>query len=111
MKVITDAPIFEEQSNAKGKNWTNFQNWSKDKYGKIKDAGAFPVIENLLGLGKKPTPEPPVFNNPPPILDSNENKKPKMKLATKIIIGVVGVGIIVGVIYLIRRNKKGSLKK
>ena len=108
MKVITDAPIFEEQSNAKGKNWTNFKTWGKDKYGKIKDAGAFPVIENLLGLGKKPNPEPVVNYKPDPII---EQEKPKMKLATKIIIGVVGVGIIVGVIYLIRRNKKGSLKK
>ena len=110
MKVITDAPIFEEQSNAKGKNWTNFQNWTKDKYGKIKDAGAFPVIENLLGLGKKPKPKPEVNVNDNPNLII-EQEKPKMKLATKIIIGVVGVGIIVGVIYLIRRNKKGSLKK
>ena len=109
MKVITDAPIFEEQSNAKGKNWTNFQKWSKDKYGKIKDAGAFPVIENLLGLGKKPKPDVDV--NPKPDFILQEEPKPKMKLATKIIIGVVAVGVVVGVIYLIRRNKKGSLKK
>ena len=108
MKVITDAPIFEEQSNAKGKNWTNFQNWTKDKYGKIKDAGAFPVIENLLGLGKKPKPEADVNYKPDLVI---EQEKPKMKLATKIIIGVVAVGVVVGVIYLIRRNKKGSLKK
>jgi hypothetical protein len=111
MKVITDAPIFEEQSNAKGKNWTNFKNWGKDKYGKIKEAGAFPVIENLLGLGKKPKPKPDVDINPKPDFILEDDPKPKMKLATKIIIGVVAVGVIVGVIYLIKRNKKGSLKK
>lgn len=115
MIVKTNAPILEDSSNASGKGKKGaFGKMATEKfkggYGRLKEAGALPVIENLLGLGQKPQnvvtdPNlmlPPVVETPPPT---------GMSTTTKVVIGVVVVGAIVGAYMYFKKGKTKSSKK
>ena len=115
MLVTTSAPIVEENSNANGKRQKGqFKQKASDTfkrgYSRVKEAGALPVIENLLGLnqgttnqtGENFTPPPP----PPP-------PPPTMSTTTKVVIGVLVLGAIVGGYYYFTKGKgkKTTAKK
>ena len=111
MLVTTSAPIYEENSNADGKKKPRTGKFRKKiakgfqkGYTKVKEAGAFPVIENLLGLnmgsGNTPTgadlPSATAIETP---------QTTGMSKTTKIVIGVIVVGAIVGAFYYFNKNK------
>jgi len=111
MIIKTNAPILEDTSNVVGKGKGTFGKMATEKfkggYGRLKESGALPVIENLLGLGQKPQDfstnpnlnlQPVVVTPPPP---------PTMSTTIKVIIGVVVVGSIVGA-YLYFKKAKGN---
>ena len=116
MLVTTSAPIVEENSNANGKRQKGqFKQKASDTfkrgYSRVKEAGALPVIENLLGLnqgttnqtGENFTPPPP----PPPPPPTT------MSTTTKVVIGVLVLGAIVGGYYYFTKGKgkKTTAKK
>jgi hypothetical protein len=116
MLVTTSAPIVEETSNANGKRKkgqfkTKATNTFKKGYTRVKEAGALPVIENLLGLnqGTTPTGATDNFLPPPP----PPPPTPTMSTTTKVVIGVLVLGAIVGGYYYFSKGKgkKGSTKK
>jgi hypothetical protein len=116
MLVTTSAPIVEENSNANGKRQKGqFKQKATDTfkkgYTRVKEAGALPVIENLLGLGQGTTTQtggnftpPPPPPPPPPTT---------MSTTTKVVIGVLVLGAIVGGYYYFTKGKgkKGTTKK
>jgi hypothetical protein len=115
MLVTTSAPIVEENSNANGKRQKGqFKQKASDTfkrgYSRVKEAGALPVIENLLGLGQGTTTQtggnftPPPPPPPPP---------PTMSTTTKVVIGVLVLGAIVGGYYYFTKGKgkKTTAKK
>lgn len=121
MLVTTNAPIIEETSSANGRRskrrkgdfGTKAKTTAERGYTRLKEAGALPVIENLLGLNKGNTitvaseqfmPPPP----PPP-----PTKEP-MSTTKKVIIGVLIVGAIAGAYYYftkVQGKKVIDLKK
>jgi hypothetical protein len=110
MNVITNAPIIEESSSLNGKKARKSTGKLganlKTGYGKLVDAGAFPVIGNLLGLN--PTPVTPIDTTEVTPIDTTP---PPMSTTKKVVIGVVVVGVIVGIIYLVKKSGKISTKK
>ena len=115
MIVKTNAPILEDSSNVVGKGKGTFGKMATEKfkggYGRLKESGALPVIENLLGLGQKPQnvvtdPNlmlPPVVVTPPPPTG--------MSTTVKVVIGVVVVGSIIGAFMYFKRAKGNSSNK
>jgi hypothetical protein len=116
MLVTTSAPIVEENSNANGKRQKSGRGKRaseifKQGYSRVREAGALPVIENLLGLspsgqnqgGQNFTPPPPP-PPPPPTGMSN---------TTKIVVGVVVLGAVIGAVYYFTKvkGKKTTVKK
>ena len=105
MNVITNAPIIEESSSANGKKARKSTGKLganlKTGYGKLADAGAFPVIGNLLGLN--PTPVAPMDST---VVTSIDTTPPPMSTTKKVVIGVVVVGVIAGIIYLVKKSSK-----
>jgi hypothetical protein len=116
MLVTTSAPIVEETSNANGKRQKGqFKQKASDTfkkgYTRVKEAGALPVIENLLGLNQGTTTPtgtgnftPPTDTPPPPTT---------MSTTTKVVIGVLVLGAIVGGYYYFTKGKgkKTTAKK
>ena len=115
MLVTTSAPIVEENSNANGKRQKGqFKQKASDTfkrgYSRVKEAGALPVIENLLGLNQGTTNQtggdftPPPPPPPPPTT---------MSTTTKVVIGVLVLGAIVGGYYYFTKGKgkKTTAKK
>ena len=115
MLVTTSAPIVEENSNANGKRQKGqFKQKASDTfkrgYSRVKEAGALPVIENLLGLNQGTTNQtggdftPPPPPPPPPT---------RMSTTTKVVIGVLVLGAIVGGYYYFTKGKgkKTTAKK
>jgi hypothetical protein len=111
MLVTTSRPIYEENSNANGKKKPRTGKFRKKLatgfqkgYAKVKEAGALPVIENLLGLGMgsgtTPTgadlPSSTPIDTPPPTT---------MSTTTKVVIGVLVLGAVVGAVYYFNKNK------
>jgi hypothetical protein len=109
MLVTTSAPIVEETSNANGKKKKGaFKKKAsetfKKGYTRVKEAGALPVIENLLGLNQgTPTATGTDFMPPPPPPPAPTG----MSTTTKVVIGVLVVGAIVGG-YLYFKKSKGK---
>jgi hypothetical protein len=117
MLVKTSAPIYEENSNANGKRKKGqfkkkFQTGFQKGYTKIKDAGALPVIESLLGLqiGSGVSTvgtgaEMPQNTNitPPPT---------EMSTTKKVVIGALILGAIVGAYFYFKAPspKKATVK-
>lgn len=112
MLVTTSRPIYEENSNANGKKKPRTGKFRKKLatgfqkgYAKVKEAGALPVIENLLGLGmgsgNMPTgadlPSGTPIDTPPP--------PTTMSTTTKVVIGVLVLGAVIGAVYYFNKNK------
>ena len=119
MIVTTSAPIIEEISSANGKkNKGQFKKQAGERfrsgYGKLKEAGAFPVIENLLklntgtgmGTGSGTATGMVDENLLPPKVDEDLPPK-KMSTTTKIVIAVLILGAIGGGIYFYKKSAKG----
>lgn len=110
MNVITNAPIIEESSSANGKKGVKSRKKIGSNlqagYGKLVDAGALPVIGNLLGLNPKPV--TPIDTT---VVTTIDTTPPPMSTTKKVVIGVVVVGVIVGIIYLVKKSGKISTKK
>jgi hypothetical protein len=114
MIVKTNAPILEDSSNVVGKGKGTFGKMATEKfkggYGRLKESGALPVIENLLGLGQKPQDfsTNPNFNPPPP---PPPPPPTGMSTTVKVVIGVVVVGSIIGAFMYFKRAKGNSSNK
>ena len=112
MIVRTSAPIIEESSNASGKRKKrvkgDFGKRATEKfkggYAKVKESGALPVIENLLGLGK--TPETVVTDTTLPTKETEQKDTTPTGMSTtkKVVIGVVILGAIIGGYLLYKKN-------
>ena len=119
MLVTTSAPIVEENSNANGKrNKGQFKKKATDTfkrgYTRVKEAGALPVIENLLGLNQGATTPTGTGNFlPPPPPPPPPTPETEMSTTTKVVIGVLVLGAIVGGYYYCTKGKgkKGTTKK
>lgn len=113
MLVTTSAPIIEETSNAEGDKKTGkFRKKAGEKfrsgYGKLKEAGALPVIENLLKLNTGSgtnLPNENILPPPPP----PPTEPTGMSTTSKVFIGVLIVGAIAGAYYYF--NKSGKTGK
>ena len=105
MNVITNAPIIEESSSANGKKGLKSKGQlgakAKAGYGKLVDAGALPVIGNLLGLNQ--TPVAPMDST---VVTPIDTTPPPMSTTKKVVIGVVVVGVIASIIYLVKKSGK-----
>ena len=110
MLVKTNAPIYEENSNANGKKKPRTGKFRKKLatgfqkgYAKVKEAGALPVIENLLGLGAVSGTIPTGADLPSgtPI----ETPPTGMSTTTKVVIGVLVLGAVIGAVYYFNKNK------
>jgi hypothetical protein len=117
MLVTTSAPIVEENSNANGKRQKGqFKKKATDTfkrgYTRVKEAGALPVIENLLGLNQGATTPTGTGNFLPPT-DTPPPPPTGMSTTTKVVIGVLVLGAIVGGYYYFTKGKgkKGTTKK
>jgi hypothetical protein len=112
MIVKTNAPILEESSNVSGKKKGTFGKKATEKfksgYGKVKEAGGLPVIENLLGLSPKTPLTDPLI--PTTTVVTTPTPEP-MSTTKKVIIGVVVVGAIVGAYMYFKKGQKKSSKK
>ena len=116
MLVTTNAPIVEETSSANGnrrRTRGQFGKRATEKfrkgYGRIKEAGALPVIENLLGLNQGTSTPNTTDLMPPPPPPPPPTKK--MSTTTKIVIGVLVAGAIAGAIYYFTKVKGKKSKK
>jgi hypothetical protein len=112
MLVTTNAPIIEEQSNASGKKkkgtfGKNVTEKFKSGYGKFKEAGGLPVVENLLKLNTGTPVDNTGLNTPPP---PPPPPPTGMSTTTKVVIGVLVVGAIAGAYYYFSKGK-GKGKK
>lgn len=114
MIVTTSAPIIEETSSANGtKKSGQFKKQAGERfrsgYGKLKEAGAFPVIENLLKLNTGSGTGTGMANEtlltPKEIITEEPPKK--MSTTTKIVIAVLILGAIGGGIYYYKKSAKG----
>ena len=110
MLVTTSRPIYEENSNANGKKKPRTGKFRKKLatgfqkgYSKVKEAGAFPVIENLLGLGSGTTQMGADLPNATEIPTPQQTTT--MSTTTKVVIGVLVLGAVVGAVYYFNKNK------
>lgn len=113
MLIKTTNPIYEEQSSAEGKKKKKTGKFRKKLasgfqkgYTKVKEAGALPVIENLLGLNTgSGTTATDGFPTPTP----TETPAPTgMSTTTKVVIGVLVLGAVVGAVYYFNKSAKGK---
>ena len=110
MNIITNAPIIEETSSLNGKKARKSTGKLganlKSGYAKLAESGAFPVIGNLLGLNK--TPETPIETT---VVTPQMSTPPPHTFTKKVVIGVVVVGVIATIIYLVKKSSTKSSKK
>jgi len=113
MLVTTNAPIYEENSNVSGKKKQRTGKFRKKVatgfqkgYAKVKEAGALPVIENLLGLNTGSGTTEMGANLP---TQTEEVIAPKtMSTTTKVVIGVLVLGAVVGAYFYFNKTAKGK---
>lgn len=118
MLVTTSAPIIEETSNLEGNKRTGkFRKKAGEKfrsgYGKLKEAGALPVIENLLKLNTATgSGTIPNENLLPPTQQPLDTPPPPMSTTKKVVIAVLILGAIGGAYYYFTKSgKKGKASK
>ena len=113
MLVTTNAPIYEEKSSANGKKKSPKGTFRKKLktgfqkgYTRLNEAGAFPVIGNLLGLTTSNSGNPPIESVPISAQPEIPQPPKKMTTTTKVLVGVVVLGAIVGAYFYFKKSGK-----